>query len=222
MPFRPLPKSFTDLLSRLDPELDAVLDLGSGDGGFAALLAARGLRPWRLDRCGGPEAAPDIVADARRPPIRPDSLALVVASNLVRHLVPRRELGTWVVRWRRLLKPGGSLYVFEDEPGTDTPARRNFRDLQDFLARLMPETRGPLLAAERFAALTAERIPAADWTWGSEANETAIDAGAVMRMLGAGVGAGRGPVAGLVRRIGRDGVAPGRYWWARLDAEGRS
>jgi SAM-dependent methyltransferase len=221
MPFRPLPKSFTDHLARLDPEHDPVLELGSGDGAFSALLTACGVRPWRLDRLRGPSGAVDVVGDARQAPFRSGGLAAVVAPNLVRHLAPRRDLGRWVARWRTLLKPGGRLYVFEDEPGNDTPARRNFRDLQDLLARLMPESRGPLLTARRFADLTADHVPAGDWTWGTETNAAGIDAGAVMRMLGAGAGADRGPVAGLIRRIGRDGIAPERYWWARLDAEGQ-
>ena len=219
MPFRPLPKTFVDHLNLLDPRQDIVLELGSGEGQFGALLAPFAVPVVGLDRSRFGLEDGDVVGDARRVPVRSGSVAIVVAPNLVRHLAPRRELGQWVASWRALLKPGGRLYVFEDAPTGDAPAHRNFRDLQAFLARLLPESRGALLPRSRFRELVAEALPGAEWSWGEQANDSRIDAGEVMRMLGAGQGAADGPVAGMIRRIGRDGVAPGRYWWGSVAAE---
>ncbi|MCB1183048.1 methyltransferase domain-containing protein [bacterium] len=219
MPFRPLPKIFTDHLATLDPRRDPVVELGSGDGAFAALLEPYGVRPFGLDRGAPWSGTCDIVGDARRAPLRPGTLAVVAAPNLVRHLVPRRGLGPWVAEWRRLLKPGGRLYVFEDAPDVRVPAQRHFRDVQDFLAQLAPTARGPLLGRERFLDLTAAAVPRQAWQTGYCPNEATIDAGEVMRMLGSGRGGAGGPVAALIRGIGRDGIAPGRCWWAMCEAE---
>lgn len=216
MPFHPLPTIFTEHLSRLDPAFDVVLELGSGEGEFQALVAAAGVRCWGLDRrLPAGESPWDLVGDARRPPLKPGAVTILVAANLVRHLAPRRRLAEFVTRWRRLLKPGGALYICEDEPGRETAAQRNFEDLQAFLAQLMPETRGELLARDRFAQLVGANIAPTDWSFGRVRNRTALDSRTVLRFL-AGGGPRTGAVAGLMRRIGRDGLAPGSYWWARV------
>jgi hypothetical protein len=217
MPFRPLPTIFTEHLSRLEPDSDVVLELGSGPGDFQALVAAAGHRSWGLDwRPPAAGTACDLVGDARLAPVRPQALTILVAANLVRHLAPRRRLPEFIARWRHLLKPGGALYVFEDEPGRATAAQANYRDLQSFLAQLMPETRGTLLARERFAQLVGADSEPGAWTFGSAANRSPLDAQAVLKFLAGSAGPPTGPVAGLMRRIGRDGLDPGRYWWARV------
>jgi SAM-dependent methyltransferase len=217
MPFSPLPKSFTDHLAGLDPSTDTVLELGSGEGHFRALVAGRGFPCLGLDlRPPAAGTVCDFVGDARRPPIRSGSVSVLVAANLVRHLVPRHRLPEHLASWRQLLKPGGVLFVFEDEPGQATVGERNFRDLQDFLAQLMPESRGPLLAQQRFRALVEAADDHAAWQFGSAANLETIDATAVVRFLAAGQGTPTGTLAALIRSIGRDGLQPGRYWWGMV------
>ncbi len=215
MPFIPLPTSLTDIVFRLDPATDAVLELGSGEGHFQTLLVAEGCVPLGLDlHHPAVGTACDLVGDARRPPVRPGSVALLVAANLVRHLVPRHRLSEFIACWRRLLRPGGSLFILEDAPGRATPAERNFRDLQAFLAQLMPETRGQLLPLARFLQMVQPESAPGQWTTGHQRNQETLDATEVMRLLSSGQGLPTGPVAGLIRSIGRDGLEPGRFWWA--------
>lgn len=217
MPFHPLPTSFAEDISRRDPATDTVLELGSGDGHFQALLAGLGHRCLGLERrYMDPGVRCDVVGDARRPPLRKGSLAVLVAANLVRHLTPRQRLAQWVTRWRRLLKPDGALFLFEDEPSQATIGERNYRDLQAFLARLMPETRGPLLSLARFRELVVAPPERAQWTFGRQRNHDRISATEVVRFLSGGQGTPTGPVAGLIRSIGRDGLDPGVFWWARV------
>ena len=104
-----------------------------------------------------------MVGDALEPPISAGACDLVVASNLVRHLLAvtghLRFLGSWLA----LLKPGGSLFVFEDEPATEEGPAGNYRDLQEFLSRLVPEARGPLLARRDFLDRAAAAHPDVIW-----------------------------------------------------------
>ncbi len=217
MPFHPLPTNFAEELSHLNPNTDVVLELGSGEGHFRALLAAQGHACLGMElRTGGTDVVCEVVGDARRPPLRVGSLSILVAANLVRHLTPRHHLAQWVSRWRGLLKPGGALFIFEDEPSQRTNATRNFRDLQAFLARLMPETRGPLMPLARFRESVVTAEDAAAWTFGRQRNRETISATEVVRFLSGGQGTPTGPVAGLIRSIGRDGLDPGDFWWARV------
>jgi SAM-dependent methyltransferase len=221
MPFSPLPRNFTDHLAGLDPASDVVLELGTGEGHFLAqaraLAGAGGVACLGLDlRSPALGTVCDLVGDARRPPVRPGSVSVLVAANLVRHLVPRHRLGETIAGWRRLLKPGGVLFILEDEPGTATIAERNFRELQDFLAQLMPESRGPLLSVPRFRALLGLTSDDPQWRFGSAPNDDVIDATATVRFLTAGQGTPTGPLVGLIRSIGRDGLRPGRFWWSQV------
>jgi len=217
MPFHPVPTIFAEEISRLDPDTDTVLELGSGEGHFRALLADLGHSCLGLERrLPAPGLQCDVVGDARRPPLRAGSLSVLVAANLVRHLTPRHHLAKWVAHWRGLLKPGGALFLFEDEPSQATIGARNFRDLQAFLAQLMPETRGPLLSLARFREMVVAPEETAHWTIGRQRNQETISATEVVRFLSGGQGTPTGPVAGLIRSIGRDGLDPGEFWWARV------
>jgi len=203
-------------LANLDPDCSTLLELGSGEGHFQELVAQKGQICVGMDiRQPVTGTVCDLVGDARRPPLKPGSLSVLVAANLIRHLVPRHKLGQYVKMWRGLLKPGGSLFIFEDEPSQATGPQRNFRDLQAFLAQLMPESRGPLMSLKRFQQLLeAEKLD--HWTFGSQINHETIDATTVVRFLGGGQGVPTGQVAGLIKSIGRDGLAPGNYWWAEV------
>ncbi len=217
MPFHPLPTNFADEITRLDPISDTVLELGSGEGHFRALLAGYGRACLGLElRHPTAGVICDVVGDARTPPVRPGCVSVLVAANLVRHLAPRHHLAQWIAHWRELLKPGGALFIFEDEPSQATVATRNYRDLQAFLAQLMPETRGPLLSRRRFRELISEPDDPESWTFGQQRNQETISATEVMRFLSGGQGTPTGPVESLIRSIGRDGLDPGDFWWARV------
>ena len=217
MAFSPLPKTFIDSLSHLNSADSVVFELGSGQGHFRAQLQKQGCD------CLGMDIRPpvagmvcDVVGDARKVPLKPGSVSLLIAANLVRHLVPRHRLGDYISQWRGLLKPGGSLVIFEDEPSQATRQVRNFGDLQDFLAQLMPESRGPLMPLKRFKELVDCDNDGESWTFGIEHNQETINATEVVRFLAGGAGVPTGTVAGLIKSIGRDGLAPGKYWWAEI------
>ncbi len=182
-----------------------------------ALVEAQGKHCLGLDlRHPVTGAVCNLVGDARRAPIRPGTVRLLVAANLVRHVLPRHKLGEHVAHWRSLLKSGGMLFIFEDEPSQSSAGVRNFKDLQAFLAQLMPEARGPLLSQEKFRHLVGAPTVPEGWTFGFQRNEETINASEVMRFLSAGDGAAEGGVAKLIRAIGRDGLDPGQYWWAQV------
>jgi len=218
MAFAPLPTSFAKFFSANDnPEHGTVLELGVGQGCFRAGLPDSSRTYWGLDsrpRTAGTVC--DLVGDARRPPVRPGSISLLIAANLVRHLVPRYRVSDCIALWRGLLAPTGRLFIFEDEPHRATAPGRNFYDLQGLLARLIPESRGGLLSCDRFRELAGVSCDCSEWTFGSSRNETQLDARAVMTFLAQGKGATEGEVARLVKAIGRQGIAPVRYWWAEV------
>jgi len=218
MPFSPLPRTFLDDLIR--HATGRVVELGCGDGAFARLLAPVGLRPLLLDRrrpIAG--SAAGVVADALHPPLPPASVQLLLAANLLRH-VARPGPGRPVPPvWRELVAPGGSLYIFEDEPADAPAAVRNYRDLQAYLAGVAPGQRRPLLSARDFRRACGDGKGPGDvagaWTFGCERNTWPSDAPAVLRMLAGGgrVEAG-GAAARLQSAIAASGLDYGYYWWA--------
>ena len=218
MSFSPLPKTFTDICLHPDFIFPRILELGCGDGRFRSILADLGITSWGLDRFG-PEVGTvaDVVGDALSPPVARGSLDFLLAANLLRHLVPADPALGFLVGWLELLKPGGSLFVFEDEPG-DVPAGvARYGDLQDVLFRLMPQSRGPLLPLTDFKARVANFGAAAGWEFGLVRNRQTIDAEAVLELLRRG-GEPTGQVGRVMRGIDRDGLDPGYYWWARASA----
>jgi len=210
MSFSPLPETFrTDLDRRTD--LPA-LELGCGDGRFTRLLREAGLPVVGMDRrpplLG---ARPDLVGDAVAPPLRAASLGLLIVPNLLRQCWPPPAglLG----RWRECLRPEGVLWILEDEPGETTPAQRNYRDLQAWLASTL---RRPLLPLREFRASLGAEVRA--WRFGRETNRYPVaDLDVVLDLLrGSGdTGPTQGEAARLSVRIAEDGLAYGNYWWAR-------
>lgn len=220
MSFSPLPAPLQEQLVLLGNTADPlVLDLGCGDGGFSRSLAGYGIPIWGLDRSVPALArGVQIRADACRPPIRPHCLDLILAGNLVRHLLAQNASGVFLSTWARLLKPGGMLVVLEDSPGNDTGADRNFRDLQAFLAQLAPGRRGPLLTLGGFRQLVDPLLPGGRWQTGSVLNANRPDAAAVLEFLagqGGAVGP-RGPGGQLLESIRQQGLSYGSYWWAMI------
>jgi hypothetical protein len=200
----------TDLRAAAD---GAVVDLGAGDGRFTRVLAAEGVRAIRLDR-RREAGETQLVGDVWRPPLRPGSCAVLTAANLLRHLW-NRDLNALLDSWLACLHPGGSLWILEDAPASSGPAARNFSDLQDWLARLMPG-RGGLRPLAEFRAVAAARPDAACWSFGEAVNrQPDPDPQRVLAML-----RGSGPrpepqAAELMRRIAAEGLSYGDFWWAR-------
>ena len=222
MSFTPLPKTFTDFCNNLVFPISQIMELGCGDGRFSDVLSDLGVAGWGLDRVR-PEfgTVADVVGEASSPPVVTASLDLLVVPNLLRHMLPAFSNFSFLGRWLELLKPGGSLFIFEDEPGDESPGEINYRDLQVFLARLLPESRGPLISLEEFKARSSSFRTTASWEFGLVRNGHAIAAEPVLDMLGPGLEA-VGEPGRLARNIGRHGLDPGHYWWARAatNAEG--
>ncbi|MFO7610507.1 MAG: methyltransferase domain-containing protein [Candidatus Krumholzibacteriia bacterium] len=197
-----------------------VLELGSGDGALTGILRGLGLRVVALDRRPPlPAGGPAVLGDALVPPLRPGSCDLVVAANLVRHLAPRRRALDFLAAWAALLRPGAGLYLFEDAPRPAGGAAGNYGALQALLARLAPESRGPLLAAQGCRRAAAKLALAA--TGGSWQNTWNLDTAAVLALLQAGRPRPGGEVAALAESVATEGVACGPAWWLRLAREDR-
>ena len=221
MPFSPLPCPFLDEAGALALRPHVAVELGCGAGDFGAVLASTGLKVLGLDTGRPlPPDRPAVLGDALRPPLLPGSCDLLIAANLVRHLAPRRPELDFLAAWIGLLRPGGALYVFEDEPRGGPGPAGNYGRLQTLLAKVAPDGRGPLLGRDVFVQkATALQLTVADsGTW---TNTWPLDARAVLTMLASGRPEPGGDVARLMRAIGRDGIACGPAWWARLQREDR-
>ncbi len=221
--FSPLPPAFQLFLRNLKKLNDAqVLDLGSGQGGFASLFAGGPVLLWQLDRLPAEVGVlASIRGDALNPPIKSQSLDGLLAGNLVHHLIAQEPEAGFLGLWFNLLKPGGRIFLFEDEPQKGTPAENNYKDLQTFLARLMPTYRGALLSLQDFLELAAIKKPEIKWESGLVHNQNDPDAGQVCAML---KGDGRGAFGGgqgevLAKAIEEQGLSYGTYWWATAQKE---
>lgn len=216
MSFSPLPDILRNDLGRSPG--GAVLELGAGDGRFTRALAEAGADVIPLD-CRLPCPAGGVLGDVRALPVRPGSVHLIVAANLLHHLGGAAAAVAALTAWRACLVPGGCLHVLQDDPLADTPARRNDRDLRDWLARLVP-SRGRLMAlAELQAALAGaggRDGGLAGWDFGRELNRTPPPGrDAVLAMLRGDGGKPDRRTAALAAAIARDGLEYGWYWWAR-------
>lgn len=211
MPFCPLPANLTDDLRRSGTA--GVLELGSGDGAFTALVRDLGVEPVTLDRAGPAVGVrPTVVGDALSPPFG-RRFGVVVAANLLRQVWPRVRAGG-PRAWRDLVGPDGRLWILEDQPGDGSAAARNYRALQELLARLHPGTRGALLPREEFVRACRRWAWPGTWTRGEWENAWSARADRVVAMLDEGRPRAGGEVARLRDAIARDGLAYGRAWWA--------
>lgn len=213
MAFDPLPEELLALL-KARPDLP-VLELGCGDGRFTRVLTRHGAEAWGLDLVHPARGTvAKVVGDACRPPLRTGRWPVVVAANLLRHLAGKGGAAPLVRGWLDLVRPDGSLWIMEDAPGGKEPAAANFTSLQDLLAEL--PGRGPLLGMSDFlpelAAHGIAVVAAAEMQ-----NRYPLDAAAVLDMLESGGPAPGTPAALLATAIAADGIACGRYWWARLE-----
>lgn len=215
MSFTPLPKIFTDSCLDLTASTPRILELGCGDGRFRDVMADHDIFSWGLDRLG-PQTGTvaDLVGDALTPPVACGSLDVLVVPNLLRHLIPAGGGLKFMAGWLDLLKPGGSLFIFEDEPATEPAGALHYRDLQEFLSRLMPESRGPLLSLADFKVRMAHESLSCVWKFGLLRNTQTLDAEAVLGFLDPGADSSGEP-GRLRTAIGRDGLDCGDFWWAQ-------
>ena len=104
------------LLSRVAPG-DRVLDVGCGEGGFCALLAATGARPVGaevarepLDRARRrhPDLRFELVAPHGPLPFDDAAFDMVWASEVIEHVA---DTARWLSELRRVLRGGGRLLV---------------------------------------------------------------------------------------------------------------
>jgi len=174
---------------------------------------------------GGEGEGPAIIADALRPSLPRASVDLLVAANLLRHLWPLPAEAALPGAWFDLLKPMASLYILEDEPTTDPVSARLYRDLQNFLARLLPESRRPLLPLVTFRSRlescgdegtpgTAGDLGSGNWTFGTLVNRWPVSRDSVLTWLRRPDARGDGEAAKLAAAIAEEGLSYGSYWWA--------
>ncbi len=221
MPFDPLPKILiTDLENLAHAAVDDAWDLGCGDGRLGRRLRQYGVRVWGLDRHRELGAFPDVVADVRALPVAAGRAGLVLAANLVRHLLPHDPAGDFLLHWFSALRSGGVLYILEDAPDCETPARKNYHDLQELLVRIAGPERGPLLTPAHFQAIAGKLPSAAGLRWGTGSNLQRPDPEVVLSMLAGCAGRPSGSVGRLMRAIKRHGLAYGDFWWLRVSREG--
>ena len=216
MPFSPLPRSLLDRLTAIGRAGGVAVELGCGDGRCAELFRPLGVDLIGLDSTG-PELGTTarIVGDALRPPLAPGSLSLLVAANVVRHLLPADPQARFLQCWRSLLSPSGWLLILEDEPTLERAASRNYAAWQDVLRRLAAGRRGPLLPLASFRALL-PRTQRALWSCGRQRNRYPLQVARVLELIDRG-----GPAAGAADACGplraaiiADGMDYGDYWWA--------
>ncbi|MFG0317651.1 MAG: class I SAM-dependent methyltransferase [Planctomycetota bacterium JB042] len=111
--FRARRRIFARLLDRQVPlrEGARIVDVGPGYGVNAEILAPRGrlaaldLDPASLRACDG---ATPVRADAVRPPLRPGSIDLLCALDVLEHLDDDAEA---LLAWRQALRPDGRLLL---------------------------------------------------------------------------------------------------------------
>jgi len=218
MSFSPVPATFTDDLRRSAPL--GVLELGSGDGSFTTKIREAGCDPVTLDRRVWPRGPrPRIRGAALQPPLR-RRFDVVVAANLLRQLwsaLPSQG----PVAWRDLVAPGGSLWIFEDEPLAAPPMARHYRDLQALLARDRATERRPLLSLAEFRRRRDTWVWPGTWQQGIAPNRWPAATGEVTAWLASGRPAPQSEMARLLAAIERDGLSYGDYWWACWRPEAR-
>lgn len=216
MSFTPLPEILLDKCAALSRrERNVVLDLGCGEGQLGAALQQCGLTPWGVDRSRpGLGSAAAIVGDLRQPPFRPACADLLVAGNVVRHLLPADRTGGFLSRWGGLLKSGGSLILLEDQPDRNPGPARNYAEVQDFLVTVTGGRRGRLLPLADFRKIAGPALPKGVWSSGVVHNLWPVDSAPVLALL-RGNGGEPGPEASrLMAAIKAQGLAYGKYWWA--------
>jgi SAM-dependent methyltransferase len=213
MSFWPLPTILIDRL-RETTRHGAALELGAGEGRFAARLRTLGLRPVLVDRRWlGTATVPRIQADVTALPVRPGGAGLIALANALRHVDPDQWPALAREAWGALA-PRGSIVILEDDPRADDAAEGNYRWALRLLASVDP-TRGDALDSSTVRERLSPR-------WGEpEVMGEAANAEAVERPLAPVAWMGsrmslpfpRGELRKLESSIHRSGMAYGKFWF---------
>ena len=215
MSFWPLSTSLVDAL-RDAARSGPLIELGVGDGAFAARLAELGIEVIGIDRRVEASAC-DIAADLRQLPLRRGSIGGFVAANTLRHL-SENDLLQLAHETASCARAKASFTVLEDDPLAVDPANANYHECLRLLA-LSDRGRGDLL--ERLpceAALLAAwpRLLAA----GKARNaESVQDARLPLQWLQAHLPQGaelHSRLASLSERVAVEGMSYGNYWYLVL------
>lgn len=106
------------LVEQMSPDRDSrILEIGCSGGLLLAELRARGYRNLTgidisddaMDLCRARELHDIHVMDAQNPTLADTSYDLIIASDVLEHLSDESQA---LLRWKGLLRPGGSLIVF--------------------------------------------------------------------------------------------------------------
>jgi SAM-dependent methyltransferase len=142
MSFWPLPKNLLEHFVA-GSRCGLSVELGAGDGAFRSRLTALGIDVLALDLQAGPLRAlpiPCVCANVIALPFPADSVGLMTAANLWRHLSPADR----AVAFReasRVLCHQGCIVLLEDAPKARDRSEDNYRRCLDLLARA-DSTRG--------------------------------------------------------------------------------
>ncbi len=109
----PVLRAHLERFAELLPDEGRVLDVGSGPGYLAEVLAERGVRVAALDTSAAmlrlaARRVPAVRADLRRLPVRPGALDGIWANASLLH-VPRAEVPGTLAGWHSALRPGGAV-----------------------------------------------------------------------------------------------------------------
>lgn len=216
MSFSPLPDSLQKWAHSLAGQADSpqVVDLGCGRGDLARWFEPWNIQVWGLDRFPLHGAHFHIRGDALAPPIARGTLHGVLAGNLIHHMLRQDPTATFIQNWLNLLADGGWLVLLGDDPGRpDFPGRWNYRQLQEFLAELMPDERGALMPLQDVLEHL-EKHGAREIRSGTMLNQTSVSQEDVLSLLrGSQPGDLHGTPRKLVQQIEKHGISYGRFWW---------
>jgi ubiquinone/menaquinone biosynthesis C-methylase UbiE len=126
----PWNRTLAEFASFCDPKpASVILDVGCGPGLLPALFAKSGCKSFGVDidfELLSPNLNPGLAqADAFSLPFKPSTFDLVTATNLFFLLDdPLRAL----YEWKRVLAPGGALYLLNPSENLSVDAARNLAD----------------------------------------------------------------------------------------------
>jgi len=139
-----------------------MLDLGAGEGRFAARLHQLGLTTIQVDRTfSTDDDQPRVCADLLSLPFGAESVGGIVLANVARHF-PSATRSSLANECARTLRPGGTVLLLEDVGEARDPAETNYRDTLRWLAEYDPTRGGVLDAAEARLSFSAALGPPVD------------------------------------------------------------
>jgi hypothetical protein len=215
MSFWPLATSLVDALrdvARSGP----LIELGVGDGAFAARLAELGIEVLGIDRRVEASAC-DIAADLRRLPLRRGSIGGFVAANTLRHL-SAKDLLQLAHETASCARAKASFTVLEDDPVAVDPANANYHECLRLLARSDP-ARGELLDRSPCEAALRPAWPRLLAAGKLRNVESVQDARLPLAWLQEhlpNVAELRQRLASLNERVATEGMSYGNYWYLVL------